>query len=90
MQYYTDLKWVRMVNLALRRDTKELESIYDILKVKDAGGSPTSILVEGKLSLEIMTFKPLQTAAAKQQVNRFLTFQQSQEWERQAPWQCWR
>ena len=49
MQYYTDLKWVRMVNLALRRDTKDLESIFDILKVKDAGRKPTKILVEGKI-----------------------------------------
>ena len=49
MQYYTDLKWVRMVNLALRRDTKDLDSIFDILKVKDAGRKPTKILVEGKI-----------------------------------------
>ena len=48
MQYYTDLKWVRMINLALRRDTKELESIFDILQVKDAGRKPKKILVEGK------------------------------------------
>ena len=49
MQYYTDLKWVRMENLALRKDKKELESIFDILKVKDVGCKPTRILVEGKI-----------------------------------------
>ena len=48
MQYYTDLKWVRIVNLALRKEKKELQSIFDILKVKDAGRKPTKILVEGK------------------------------------------
>ena len=47
MQYYTDLKWVRMVKLALKKDKKDLESIFDILKVKDAGHKPTKILVEG-------------------------------------------
>ena len=49
MQYFTDLKWVRMVNLALRKDKKELESIFDILKVKDVGCKPTRIFVEGRL-----------------------------------------
>ena len=48
-QYYTDLKWVRMVNLALRKEKKDLDSIFDILKVKDAGRKPTKILVEGKV-----------------------------------------
>ena len=48
MQYYTDLKWVRMVNLALRREKKDLDSIFDILQVKDAGYKPKKILVEGK------------------------------------------
>ena len=48
MQYYTDLKWVRMVNLALRKEKKDLDSIFDILKVEDAGRKPTKILVEGK------------------------------------------
>ena len=47
MQYYTDLKWIRKVNLALRKEKKELQSIFDILKVKDAGRKPTKILVEG-------------------------------------------
>ena len=47
MQYYTDLKWVEMVNLALRKEKKDLESIFDILKVKDAGRKPKRILVEG-------------------------------------------
>ena len=47
MQYYTDLKWVKMVNLALRKEKKDLESIFDILKVKDAGCKPKKILVEG-------------------------------------------
>ena len=47
MQYYTDLKWVKMVNLALRKEKKDLESIFDILKVKAAGRKPTKILVEG-------------------------------------------
>ena len=49
MQYYTDLKWIRMVNLALRKEKKDLESIFDILKVKDAGYKPKRILVEGTL-----------------------------------------
>ena len=47
MQYYTDLKWVKMVNLALRKKKKDLDSIFDILKVKDAGRKPKKILVEG-------------------------------------------
>ena len=47
MQYYTDLKWVRMVNLALRKEKQELDNIFDILKVKDSGRKPRKILVEG-------------------------------------------
>ena len=46
MQYYTDLKWVRMVNLALRKEKKDLDNIFDILKVKDAGRKPTKILLK--------------------------------------------
>ena len=49
IQYYTDLKWVKMVNLALRKEKKDLDSIFDILKVKDAGRKPTKILVEGNI-----------------------------------------
>ena len=61
MRYYTDLKWVRMVNLALRKEKKDLESIFDILKVKDAGRKPTKILVEGNSAIKDTGHKPTNT-----------------------------
>ena len=54
MQYYTDLRWVRTVKGAVKKEQKELNSIFDILKVTGAGQKPTNILVKGKLIAKLI------------------------------------
>ena len=96
MQYYTDLKWIRMVNLALRKEKKDLESIFDILKVKDAGRKPKKILVEGtyiqKEVIKTLTRNCLQenSVLCRLQHNIFLILQPNLEWARPVLWRCWR
>ena len=63
-KFYVDLKWIKMVQEALKTVKKDLKSIYDV--VMAATGGSTNILVQGIafLILALLFFLKLSLKAA--------------------------